>query len=136
MLAELVIETNKLIAAHIFNKQQRQRTKPTTTGSDNEQTVSSIRRMTWTPFLAAMRNGIGYRANQLRTATVGNSMAAATSTSNTSSSSNSTPPPTTSQQTRTASAQASPTHKTPKHVPKETPKTMEQWEFIVFDVSS
>ena len=79
---------------------------------------------------------MGYRANQLRTATVGNSMAAATSTSNTSSSSNSTPPPTTSQQTRTASAQASPTHKTPKHVPKETPKTMEQWEFIVFDVSS
>ena len=89
--------------------------------------------MTWTPFLVAMRNGIGYRANQLRTATVGNSMAAATSTT---SSGNSTPPPTTSQQTRTASTQASSTHKTPKHVPKETPKTMEQWEFIVFDVSS
>ena len=131
MLAELVIETNKLIAAHIFNKQQRQRTKPT-----NKLQVINYERMTWTPFLVAMRNGIGYRANQLRTATVGNSMAAATSTSTTSSSSNSTPPPTTSQQTRTASAQASPTHKTPKHVPKETPKTMEQWEFIVFDVSS
>ena len=128
MLAELVIETNKLIAAHIFNKQQRQRTKPT-----NKLQVINYERMTWTPFLVAMRNGIGYRANQLRTATVGNSRAAATSTT---SSGNSTPPPTTSQQTRTASTQASPTPKSPKHVPKETPKTMDQWEFIVFDVSS
>ena len=76
--------------------------------------------MTWTPFFAALRTGLVERANQARTAA------------------NRVPTATTNQQTRSAATQApaaSSSAATPKHVPKETPKNMQDYEFLTLDVS-
>ena len=76
--------------------------------------------MTWTPFFAALRTGLVERANQARIAA------------------NRVPTATTNQQTRSAATQApaASSSAAPKHVPKETPKNMQDYEFLALDVSN
>ena len=77
--------------------------------------------MTWTPFLAAMRNGLAERANQVRIAS--NRVATGQTTRSATT------------QATAAPASSSSAAAAPKHVPKETPKNMQDYEFLALDVS-